>query len=538
MMRDTRPEPARPEEWFLVPLLLAAALAGYAVLRGADAGWDLLNYHIYNPFALLHKAPGTDWVAAQLQSFLPPTLDLLPYLIRSRFNEMPALVNTLLALPSVVAAVIAFRIGLLLLPPAAAASRWRWVPVLAALAFGATGASGLPTTGTSMGEMPGACFMLGGLLILMLEVDSARPRGRAVLAAGLLFGIGLGLKLTLAPYGVAAVLGFLLLCRASLPERAGHTLRLGLGTLAGALLSGGAWWLHLYRSTGNPIFPFFNNLFHSPWLPPSPMRDERFLPQGTLQTLFYPFHWAFQDSRLVSELALRDPRMALAYGAAMLCLAIAALGFLRGRPSFDRRAGCFLVFAVVSYALWQKQFSIFRYLAPLELLSGFLILLLLRPLLVGAWPRLLTGSGLAALAAATIAYTHYPDWGRARADGTAASVNRAVLPTSGMVLLLTPDPMAFVAAFTDPAVRFIGVNNNIVQPGSATLLARRVEAEVRGFQGPLWGLEGSDQPAVSVPATLDFYGLVRTGTCASVTGNLLLSPPLRLCRLERSGAPS
>jgi hypothetical protein len=522
-------EPAGLLERVVAPLLLAVLLAGYAVHRGPDAGWDLLNYHIYNPFALLNKPRGTDLVPAQLQTFLPPTLDVVPYLIRTRLDGHPALADALLAVPSVVPALIALRIGLLLLPAGAAAAPLRILPVLAALGFGLTGAAGLPTTGTSMSEMPGACFLLAGFWILLREVATATPRPWPVLAAGLLLGTGVGAKLTLAPYALAALAGFLLWSGAGLAARMAEAVRLGAGALLGALAAGGAWWGHLLDTTGNPLFPFYNNLFRSPLLPPASMRDDRFLPRGVWQSLSYAFQWGFGEVRLISEYPVRDPRMALACIAAVAAL-VQLLRQWRAAP--DRRAGYFLTFMAVSYALWEAQFSILRYLAPIELLSGFLILLAVRPMLVAPRPRIVATAALAALAIGVTAYTRYPDWGRARADGHVASLNSEVLPREGMLLLLSPEPMGFVAAFASPALRVVGVNNNIVRPGSETLLARRVEAAVRGFAGPLWGLHGPSASAASIAAVLGYYGLVIIGDCVNVTSNLLPAP-LRLCPLDR-----
>src|SRR2546423_11295898 len=72
------------------PLWIAIALlgSGYASLRmGQDVVWDLKNYHLYNPWALLNGRLDVDIAAAQLQTYYNPVLDLVFYgltrLIRS-----------------------------------------------------------------------------------------------------------------------------------------------------------------------------------------------------------------------------------------------------------------------------------------------------------------------------------------------------------------------------------------------------------------------------------------------------------------------
>ncbi len=49
---------------------------------GSDAGWDLRNYHLYDPFAILNGRFETDLYAAQLQSFLILDQDFVLYLLR------------------------------------------------------------------------------------------------------------------------------------------------------------------------------------------------------------------------------------------------------------------------------------------------------------------------------------------------------------------------------------------------------------------------------------------------------------------------
>src|SRR5471032_2695196 len=50
-----------------------------SVLLGQDDNWDLHNYHLYNPYALLHGKIGLDLAPGKWQSYFNPTLDLLYY---------------------------------------------------------------------------------------------------------------------------------------------------------------------------------------------------------------------------------------------------------------------------------------------------------------------------------------------------------------------------------------------------------------------------------------------------------------------------
>lgn len=58
---------------WLVPLLFGLV----SLLYGQDHNWDLLNYHFYAPYALLHGKIDYDLAPGQWQSYFNPTLDLL-----------------------------------------------------------------------------------------------------------------------------------------------------------------------------------------------------------------------------------------------------------------------------------------------------------------------------------------------------------------------------------------------------------------------------------------------------------------------------
>ena len=151
------------------------------------------------------------------------------------------------------------------------------------------------------------------------------------------------------------------------------TLCLGVGGAVGALATGGAWGLMLWREMGNPIFPLFNAVFQSPELVPMNIMDWQFLPRGMLDALAYPFYWLVGDNRS-SEYPFRDARFAVA--TVLIVLGIGR-GLITRTDIFTRRDIQFLLFFAVSYAAWLALFSIQRYAIVLELLCAPLIVLLI-----------------------------------------------------------------------------------------------------------------------------------------------------------------
>ncbi|GAB0117162.1 hypothetical protein [Acidisoma sp. 7E03] len=508
---------------FFVFVIFLLGFTLYATTLGPDANWDLRNYHLYNPFALTHGKFGYDLVPAQIQTFLAPQLDLLSFGVRHVLNGHPALFNAVMSLPTAGLAFLAFLITARLLP----LTLHGRLPLAALIAtIGCTGAAGLPTLATTSSEAIPGLFVLGGLLLLLRAIGASRPL-RLIGLAGLALGIGAGFKLTSLSYCVGGCAALLVLPLGSGVAKLKAMALFAVAGIAGTALIAGPWCLLLWTRFHSPLFPFLNQIFHAPAYLPLAMSDDRFKPQGLLQTLFYPFFWAVSQTPRVSELPMRDPRFAAAY----VMLAMVATIWLAKRGGIPAQSKVFAVFFVVSYIAWEKQFSIIRYLAPLEAISAAAV--------VAAW-RTIDSAGrrpwLVWFGTACLGFlcgtTVYPDWGRAPADSPRAiTVGAPQLPPNALVILLDGAPMAYVAAFEPPSVRFVGANNNLVQPGQDSGLNHQVEVAIRDAGGPLWGLEYPPAQGMD-DATLSYYHLHRSGACLPVLSNID-GNSLRLCPLAR-----
>jgi hypothetical protein len=202
----------------------------------------------------------------------------------------------------------------------------------------------------------------------------------------LLLGAAAGLKWTFFVYAVAMTATLLLLWR---------ILRLdwrrfgafAAGGVLGFLPAGGYWSWLLWTRYGNPVLPYWNDYFQSPWMPTSDFRDMRFPPHSVWEGLSYAFQF-FIGGNLhpSSEGPLRDARFAILTLLVPIVLAVAAIRFTRrvpnagamsAAPGMAQRQSLWLVltFFTLSYAIWLGLFAIHRYLSPLTFLTGLLILL-------------------------------------------------------------------------------------------------------------------------------------------------------------------
>jgi hypothetical protein len=510
----------------LAGLLLAGALLSLAL--GQDANWDLQNYHLYDPFALLQGRWQTDLFAAGIQTFLNPLLDVPYYLLATRWlAHAPRLLTALAGLPYGVLVFLIWRLARVALRPA-------WgdavMPALLATLIGATGTATWGEIGTTFGDIPIAVLVLGGCLLLLDgPIQAARPWRCGT--AGLLIGAACGLKPTAVVFAIPAALALV----AALLPRLRHAVAALLAFAAGGAVGGAAlygWWgLRLWQAYANPVAPFANGLFRSAWFPSAANTDPRFKPAGLLQGVVAPFEWVCGGKDLVAEIDFRDARFACAW------LAVAALLILARhravRPVLAAPSTRFLlVFTMLSFAAWEDAFSIIRYAVALEALTGILILLALRAVadVVGLMQRRRLAAA-ALLAVLLVVSARYGSWGRIhRPVALALAIPVHHLPP-GSLVLIAGKPRAFLAPFLQgDGAAFLGVEE--LSPG--TLLWREAARRVADHAGPLFVL-GRDDDAPWPRAPTAGLGVRPMSVCAPLANPYQRG--LMLCPAERVSPP-
>lgn len=339
----------------LALLMLACGVA--SMVMGADRGWDAQNYHVHAPWLLFESRPA-DLLAAGMQGFHNPLPDIPFAWLLWRLNDWPRLVAFLMGLPAGAVLWVAWRCARHILAEAPGAE---WLALLAAVGT-AGGAVFRSQVGTTSGDVVTGGLVLAGVLALLRP----GPAGRAAFLAGVACGAAIGLKLTNAPFApaIAAMLVVRVGWDRPLPVA---LLVCALGGVVGILATGGWWAAHLAATTGNPMFPYFNDLFRAGEGIPRAGRDLQFMPASLAEALIRPLLWAVSDLPRVTEERMRDPRIAAGLVAAL------ALPFLRGAPA--RRAALpVAAFLLVAYAIWLPVFSIYRYIVVLEALAPALLI--------------------------------------------------------------------------------------------------------------------------------------------------------------------
>ncbi len=488
MSGDTRPAAA----------VYAAAIAGpvacglVAVWLGQDANWDLRNYHFYNAYAFLHGRRGFDLAVAHHATFYNPLSDLPFY----------ALVTTLP--PRAVGFAMGFVQGLNFVVVLALA--WRmlatarpmvrtWASIGAAT-LGMTGAMAVSELGTTFHDNLISLFSLGSLLGLALYyrhlVEAAVGRALAVAAAtGFLAGLGVGLKQPAVIFAVGACVA-LLLVTAYWLRRLALSFCYGLGVLAGISATGGFWLWRMWRDYANPLFPYYNQVFKSPWAVAADYVNRGMLPRDWIEVVAYPFVFT-ADPKLVGESAFFDLRAPILYA---LAIAAVLAGPLRHRWTgagtvtlTDRHpANLVLGASAVAYLVWLKLFGVYRYLVPLEMLAPLLILVLADRLALTRWVH---GAALGGIAVALVLTTRPANWGRVpwAADYFGVDLPPIAEPERTMMLLAGAEPLGYVVPFFPKEIPFLRVEGWFVGPTAKP--NRHIElmrARIARHEGPLYVL--------------------------------------------------
>jgi hypothetical protein len=564
----------------LAGLLILAGIV--SVLQRQDNNWDLWNYHLYVPYAAIEGRLSQDLFVTSIQSYLNPLIDMPYYLAAVKL--LPSMPRTVAFLAGLPYGVLVF----LVIEMARAFPRGYFpsgpIGFFCAVLIGISGTIVWAEVGTTFGDITIAILVIGGILPVLrlaarpavecpaLErpavqrpaVERRAPERAAVerpaverraverrawfcaaACSGLLIGMAIGLKLTAAVFAPPLALGVAVSTRRMrwvLPACALVT----AGGVIGFAITYGWWGWTVWRLFGSPVFPYLNDIFHSPLMPAMTGRDVRYLPSGLWQAVFFPFTWLAGRAWVVAEIPVRDPRFALAW-LSVVSIGGLAVGAWTVRTqrlrdtlaalSGERALGFLLVFFVGSFALWEWYFAYLRYILPLEALSGIVIVTGIK-----AWTCLVRPASarvahvsLAVVVVLVIAGSLYSHWGRAKTwDQQVFAIEAPVLPDGSRVIAAS-DAVSFVLPFLHGKdLTFVGLISLPTDSGLAERLADRLAGD-----RPVYALTYDEE---GLPRLRQFGWDVIRGRCTEVENDrrrgILLCPAQRIASADlRSSGP-
>jgi len=332
-----------------------------------------------------------------------------------------------------------------------------------------------------------------------------------------------------------------------------------LAGVAALTLTAGPWMLFLYEKFHSPFFPWFNAYLQSPFSEPVNLTAQDWVAKSLWTALKIPYVLIHTTQGIVGVLPIRDWRLAAVAGALCLVVFTSAWRISRGKnllaailqPSDDslRAPAQLLMFCGVSYALWFAVFGDYRYLLPLEMATGTLLVGLLAVALPNR--KLLAAIALPVIFAILLT-TRASNWGRTSFGERFFEVQVPPIASGSLVLLLDRYPTTYLVPFFPDDARFVrpwwrgGLNYDFTNPRYHNLLQQQINAEIAQHRGAIYSIElartakGDDDSAPgSAAATLALYGLRHDSRgCQPIRSNMEKNQfgfgrSLLLCSLER-----
>ena len=247
-VRSVRGLPRRDSGWFgwVVDLASLATLGGtLATALAPVTDGDALCYHLQVPkvFLLAHS---TTFEPDLHETIYPLGTEMLYALALSLRGAVAArLVQWLFGL------VFALLVAALA-RPSLGDRRARWAGAIALLTPAVSNGMSAPLNDVALAAM-------GNAAIFGWARWRDRPSIRSAALAGIMLGLAVGVKYPALVLGGVLTLGFLALGpkEVSIGRRVGSSLVFGVVALG----VGGAWYLRAYLATGNPVFPFYRQVF-------------------------------------------------------------------------------------------------------------------------------------------------------------------------------------------------------------------------------------------------------------------------------------
>lgn len=301
-----------------------------------------------------------------------------------------------------------------------------------------------------------------------------------------------------------------------------------LSFIATFLLVDGFWALKLYHEFGSPVFPFQNQIFHSPYVATSfTGRDMRFIARKAVDYVLPAIRFAQGGFRTTfsQEMPIRDFRL--------FFLAVSALGFgiskcFGATLTLSREKRFVLWFWIVAYLVWVRQFYYYRYFAPLEFLVPLVGVILFdaQSVISKSNKRLKTGLAFVVLFFFLVT-THSTMWGRIDWGPSwfGISEQSLVLPPQSVVVLQDVK-MSFIIPFFSRETRFIHINS--LEPFATDRFNDQVRAKLAEPAGHFYLVTNGDPPRAT---NITNWGFSIDGDCTPIPNRV--SEKLELCSLKR-----
>lgn len=441
-------------------LIIFMIIEGIVSIRlGADVSWDTQNYHLYNPFAFLTNRYNLDIMAAGIQTFYSPFPDIPFYLLIKYFNNYPLFVAFIQGSLGGILIFFVYKIATLLFEN----FRSNWIYILCSIILAASGTMFNFELGSGMTTIQSSIFVLASLYILLKNLFSIKQNYRLTLLSGVLSGIALAEKWTSIIFILSILISICILYK-NIKNPFKNLFIYSITTILVFMSLTIYWSAFVFKYTGNPIFPYYNNIFKSDMTEFITYIDQRFLNVPILQKIFFPFIPLKGDRAINFEGKIIDFRYLAAFLSLFFIVIVYYAESLRNivksiitKEIYNRHTFLF-IFMIFSYFFWCLMYFILRYMIPFEVLSGLSMCLFIH-IISKVLNKEILGKIFCCIAASLILFnTLYAiDFWRRPLEHNEKYIyfEDLKLQDNDIVILLATFPLGSLVLFQNPKTRFI-----------------------------------------------------------------------------------
>ena len=336
--------------------------------------WDFYSYHFYNGWAFWHNRLDIDFLPNLFRSYFNPLLDAFIYFGIERLNNYPLIFLLISGLKYSILMFIAFKFYELLFEKLDKFNKYLGT-VFCMLMAGSSPII-LFCMGFDNTDIQCAIFILIGLYICLKNIfkETSKLRYWLIFLATFFVGIAFGFKYVNVIYVISII--FAMMCLFKLIQNPIKAISVAAsGFFAGFMITGGWWMLTLWHKFKNPFFPYFNDIFKSPFANEDSILDLDYLhlmAKNVWEFIFYPLRNTSVKPFIGFEQPYFDLKISLTFILLVCLISMLLNKSVRENINkvIDIRWLYFLVIlTVTTYYVNCFLFANIRYLIPLFILA-------------------------------------------------------------------------------------------------------------------------------------------------------------------------
>ncbi len=338
-----------------------------------DRNWDAASTHWYTSMALFNGWYASDWLAAGLGTWFWPPIGILLGGIRS-IDTQGLAISTLTIL------IFAITLGCLgnITSKSFSGLKIKLSLISAVMGICALSPFWSAELGTSLQNWITLPIILYGM-IQILKVINHGIRPKPLFLAGLFLGLSFALKMTNVIYLITAFVFLIYYFLKKLDIRKSSIRYVSYFIFGGfiGIVPIIPWWIYTYFKVKNPVFPFYNAIFRSPFYGTENFKDSRWVWEFPGSLLNIPSGWSLGSD--VAELRTVDVRVSILFALYLVALIVRVLvAFFSSKfiveeklvPARSEAINFIHLWIFISTFIWILMFGYIRYWEPTEILLG------------------------------------------------------------------------------------------------------------------------------------------------------------------------